>query len=77
MEYQIIEDRIAPDNSHHLKINLAQCDLVLFGFIFESLEGWCSFTTIKKGKISTLAVDIAPDYYEATFEVLDFITRWE
>lgn len=75
MEFERVSSEILTDNTKRVILRVASEDLVYLGFILESFEGWCNYTTIKK-KEPYLQIDISPDYIGSTEELLVYLKQW-
>ena len=75
MQFENVSSEILEDKTKRVILQVASEDLVYLGFILESFEGWCNYTTIKRNE-PYLQVDIAPDYVDSTEELLDYLKQW-
>ena len=76
MQFDLVSQEILADKTNRLILRVDPEDLVYLGFILESFEGWCNYTTIRKNE-PFLQVDVSPDYYKNTVELLNFLRKWE
>jgi len=76
MDFEIITENILNDRTKRVVLRVAPKDLLYLGYILESFEGWCNYTTIQKNE-PFLQIDITPDYIEPAIELLQFLKSWE
>ena len=76
MKFELISEEILEDNTKRVILSVESEDLVYLGFILESFEGWCNYTTIKKSK-PYLQIDISPDYVNQMEELLNILKDWK
>ncbi len=69
MDFLIKEKIELTDGTFRFQIGMKNRQLIKFGYILESLEGWCNYTTPEKTK-PILQVDVAPDYISDFNELL-------
>jgi hypothetical protein len=72
MKLQILEKRQNPDQSETYLIQVPRENVIHFGSILESLEGWVHYTTSDK-KESILTVEVIKDYRVKFAELLGMI----
>ena len=76
MKFEITKSNINNDGTKSFNINLAKKDLVLFGYILESFEGWGNYTTISNIQEIVLKVDVSPSYISQYEELFDFLKTY-
>ena len=76
MQFELISEEILSDDSKRIILKVEPDDLLYLGYILESFEGWCNYTTIKKGE-PYLQIDVSPDYVNSIHELLDFLKKWD
>jgi len=75
MDINLISEEILPDNTSRIILKIEAKDLFYFGYIIESFEGWCNYTTIKKNE-PFLQLDITPEYLNSVKELLEYLRNW-
>ncbi len=73
MNLKILQKKENLDQSNSYLIQLPREEVIYMGFILESLEGWCHYTTVNK-KDSVMLVEVIKDF-KSSFEEL--LTRLE
>lgn len=68
MDFQVESKQELNDGTLRFLIKMSKDKLIKFGYILESLEGWCNYTTPEKTR-PILQVDVAPDFIK-DFEVV-------
>ena len=68
MDFRIESRQQLTDGTLRFLIKMSKDKLIKFGYILESLEGWCNYTTPEKTK-PILQVDVAPDFIK-DFEIV-------
>jgi hypothetical protein len=76
MNIKIIEQTELQDGTIRFNINLIEQERIYLGYILESFEGWCNYTTPVKSK-PVLQVDVAPDYVNDFSKLYQFLEKWE
>ncbi|OQX70479.1 MAG: hypothetical protein B6D62_04880 [Candidatus Cloacimonas sp. 4484_275] len=76
MNFKIISELFLEDGSKRVKILISGEELIFLGFILESLEGWCNYTTVKKNR-PFLQLDIPPDFIGDVENLLGFLRKWQ
>ncbi len=77
MKFEIAKKYINDDGTKSFIIKLAKSDLVFFGYILESFEGWGNYTTISNFKEIVLRVDVSPSYISQYEELFLFLKNYE
>ena len=77
MKFEIKETNIDFDGTKSFYINLAKKDLVLFGYILESFEGWGNYTTVSNKDIIVLKVVVSPSYIIQYEELFRFLKQYK
>jgi len=75
MKYDIVSKVINEDLGRWV-LQVNEEDLILIGYILESMEGLCSFTTIKRNPC-LLEILVLPDFYDTMQDVLNTLTTFE
>jgi len=76
LKFEIIERTNLADGSMRILLELPQSDLIYMGFILESFEGWCIYTTPRR-KEPFLQLDIPIDFISNVEELLSFLKTWD
>jgi len=76
LNFNLRSEETLKDGTRRILLEVASEDLVYLGFILESFEGWCNYTTVKKNT-PYLQIDVTPDYAEPTRELINFLKNWE
>ena len=76
MKFLIADRKTLNDGTHRLKIQVPREELVYLGYILESFEGWCNYTTPVKSR-PIMQVDVAPDFIDDYMELFEFLVEWK
>lgn len=76
MEIQILAETGLQDGSTRFNIGVSDGERIYLGYILESFEGWCNYTTPIKEK-PILQVDVAPDFLNDFKILFEFLKNWE
>lgn len=76
MNFKIVEQTDLEDGSLRILLEMPQADLIYMGFILESFEGWCIYTTPRK-KEPFLQLDIPRDFISNVEELLEYLKDWD
>jgi len=76
LKFNIVERTSLKDGSLRILLELQQSDLIYMGFILESFEGWCIYTTPRK-KEPFLQLDIPHDFITNVEELLSYLKTWD
>ena len=63
MKFSIAGRETLADGTERMSIKVPRKELIYLGYILESFEGLCNYTTPKKNE-PFLQVDITPDYFD-------------
>ena len=74
MKFRIINEEVLPDSTRRLRVEIDKKDLIYMGYILESWEGFCNYTTIYREK-AYLQIDVMPDFYKVVKELLFFLRK--
>ncbi|MBP7563600.1 MAG: DUF4911 domain-containing protein [Candidatus Cloacimonetes bacterium] len=74
MKLNLLEKKENPDQSNSYYIQIPREEVIFMGLILESLEGWCSYTTLDK-KESILLIEVIKDYKSDFERLLDCIVK--
>ena len=76
MNIQILKEIELDDGCMRLNISVNNNELIYLGFILESMEGWCNYTTPDRSK-PILQVDVPPDFVEDFGNLFEFLQNWK
>ncbi len=76
MDFKILQETKLDDKSIRIIIETEESDLVYLGYILETMEGWCNYTTISKNP-TRIAVDTNIDYLSDLKELLQLLKIWQ
>jgi len=76
LNFDIVAEEILEDRTNRIILRVAPEDLVYLGYILESFEGWCNYTTIQNNE-PLLQIDMTHDYVDCTKELIQFLKSWE
>ncbi|MCF7858401.1 MAG: DUF4911 domain-containing protein [Candidatus Cloacimonetes bacterium] len=76
MDFSLENRETLLDGSTRLIIQMPASELIYFGYIIESFEGWCNYTTPSR-KEPYLQVDVTRDYLGNFDKLLQFLSNWE
>lgn len=76
MNIRILAENGLQDGSTRFNIGVSDGERIYLGYILESFEGWCNYTTPDKSK-PFLQVDVAPDYVRDFRTLFEFLKKWE
>ena len=77
IELQIISETFNSFGDKIYQISVKPSDMIVFGYIIESLEGWAFHTLINKEK-SIMHVEVMKDYIYDFMFFLDLLkTHWD
>ncbi|MBN2461621.1 MAG: hypothetical protein JXB60_08435 [Candidatus Cloacimonetes bacterium] len=74
MKLEIIDIKILNDGTKRYTAEFAEKELVILGFILESMEGWCNYTTVKNHEI-LLQIDAAPDFHTEVDGLIGYLQK--
>ncbi|MDP8269614.1 MAG: DUF4911 domain-containing protein [Candidatus Tenebribacter davisii] len=75
MKFSVVNKEILLDGTERLMLTVPREELVYLGYILESFEGWCNYTTPNKSE-SLLQVDVAPDYRDDFIKLINILQNW-
>ncbi len=75
MKFFIANKEILADGTERVVINVPREELIYLGYILESFEGWCNYTTPDKNE-PYLQVDAAPDYIDDFNKLIQALSEW-
>ncbi len=79
LKFPIIDKTTLEDGSQRWVLDIEPHWFATVGFILESMEGYCIYTTVFEGKKQFLQLDIPPDYItemeHALSEIEDYLER--
>jgi len=76
MNLKIHSETLLEDGTSRILIEIPAAELLYVGFLLESFEGWCNYTTVKKDE-PYLQVDVTKDYLEPMHELLEYMKNWK
>lgn len=62
------------DDVHRFILEIKESDKVILGYVLESLEGWCNYTTPAQDR-SKFQIDVMPDFYADFQKILAAIQK--
>ena len=65
-----------PDGSKRFNISISNRERIYLGYILESFEGWCNYTTPVKSR-PIMQVVVAPDFIDDFMELFEFLVEWK
>ena len=75
MNFFIADREILRDGTKRFMLNVPKEEFIYLGYILESFEGWCNYTTPNKNK-PFLQVDITPDYIDDFNKLIQALSEW-
>jgi len=75
MNFSIVDRKTLNDGTHRLIIEVPREELVYLGYILESFEGWCNYTTPNKSE-PFLQVDVTADYVQDFNTIILALSKW-
>ncbi len=75
MKFSIADRETLLDGTERVVINVPREELIYLGYILESFEGWCNYTTPDKNE-PYLQVDVAPDYINDFNKLIQSLFKW-
>lgn len=72
MQIDIVSEKILDDEATELIVQTNSTDLQFIGFILESFEGYCNYTTIDKKKM-LLRIIIPQNFKQDVEEIIDYL----
>lgn len=76
MRFSEVNRSILADGTIRILVSIGRNDLVYFGFLLETCEGWCNYTTVDR-HICLVQIDVIPDYAGDIDKILGMIRDWE
>ncbi len=76
MKFSIAGRETLADGTERVIIKVASEELIYLGYILESFEGWCNYTTPNKNE-PYLQVDVAPDYINDFNKLIQALIKWD
>lgn len=76
MIFTEINRNILTDGTIRILVSICRNDLVYFGFLLESCEGWCNYTTVDRQKC-LVQIDVVPDFTRDFEKILGLIRDWD
>ncbi|MEA3475889.1 MAG: DUF4911 domain-containing protein [Candidatus Cloacimonadota bacterium] len=72
MQIDIVSEKILDDEATELIVQTNSTDLQFIGFILESFEGYCNYTTIDKKKM-LLRIIIPKNFKQDVEEIINYL----
>ncbi len=76
MKFKIKETLLNDDGTKSFIIHLEKKDLVFFGYILESFEGWGNYTTLTHDGYIVLKVDVSPSFISKYEELFSYMKKY-
>ena len=76
MDIKIIDEFELEDGCKRINIGISNRERIYLGYILESFEGWCNYTTPVKSR-PIMQVDVAPDFIDDFMELFEFLVEWK
>lgn len=76
MTFQLVESTINNEGVRSYLLNIPDVERIYFGYILESLEGWCYYTGFGKNN-SLMRVDVMPAFINDFETLLTKLQVWE
>ncbi|MDO9576692.1 MAG: hypothetical protein Q7J16_02280 [Candidatus Cloacimonadales bacterium] len=76
MNIRILDEIELDDGCQRLNIGVSNQELLYLGYILESLEGWCNYTTPDRSQ-PILQVDVPPDFVNDFGKLFNFLVNWK
>ncbi|RLC56950.1 MAG: hypothetical protein DRH89_04565 [Candidatus Cloacimonadota bacterium] len=75
MKFSIVDSESLADRTERFIIKVPRKELIYLGYILESFEGWCNYTTPNKNE-PFLQVDVTPDYLDDFNKLIQALIDW-
>ena len=75
MDFKILQETSSEDGSIRLILEIKEADLIYLGYILETMEGCCNYTTISKSP-TQVKIDTNEDYITELIELLIILEDW-
>ena len=75
MKFSVAGRETLGDGTERLMLNVPKVELVYLGYILESFEGWCNYTTPDKNE-PFLQVDVTSDYINDFNKLIQALSEW-
>jgi len=76
MKFSVVSKESLPDGTGRYLIQVPSEELIYLGYILESFEGLCNYTTPKSGE-PILQVDVTSDYINEFQKLVESISEWD
>ncbi|MFC1898249.1 hypothetical protein ACFLYJ_01630 [Candidatus Cloacimonadota bacterium] len=76
MNIKIVDRIQLQDGTSRFNISVDDKERIYLGYILESFEGWCNYTTPAKSQ-PILQVDVAPDFVRNFHKLYEFLVDWK
>ena len=74
MRFKELSKTTLQDGTKRINYSVQPSELFYFGYLLETLEGYCNYTTVKKEE---LQVDVVPDFFEEYKAIIEFMQNWK
>ncbi len=75
MKFSIVDSESLADRTERFIIKVPRKELIYLGYILESFEGLCNYTTPDKNE-PFLQVDVTPDYLDDFNKLIQALIDW-
>ena len=75
MNFFVADREILRDGTKRFMLNVPKEELIYLGYILESFEGWCNYTTPNKNE-PFLQIDVTPDYLNDFNKLIKALSEW-
>ncbi|MCD6176563.1 MAG: DUF4911 domain-containing protein [Candidatus Cloacimonetes bacterium] len=75
MNFFVADREILRDGTKRFMLNVPKEELIYLGYILESFEGWCNYTTPNKNE-PLLQIDVTPDYFDDFNKLIRILSEW-
>ncbi|PID28212.1 MAG: hypothetical protein CSB55_06005 [Candidatus Cloacimonadota bacterium] len=75
MQIEIFKKTELPDGCDRYWLRIPSKEYVTAGFLFESLEGRCNYSTVKKGNERYMEVTVSPDFKTDIEKMIEYLKK--
>ena len=75
MKFSVADRETLADGTKRLMLNVPKEELIYLGYILESFEGWCNYTTPNKNE-PFLQVDVTLNYIDDFNRLIKALSEW-
>lgn len=76
MKFSVVGHETLHDGTERFLLEVPSKELVYLGYMLESFEGLCNYTTPKKDE-PILQVDVTADYRSEFQHIIEALAEWE